>query len=586
MTLEKKIILSSFGPDMICAGIIFCYSFIPAKIITQLPFRFFTPIFIFLIALLVVLQFILAPITDHIIYSGTSKRLQEAESEKTDIHSRTKLFEDVMNLPLYCAIQTFVYFVIGALLIFAFYKQYMKINTLACYLSLLECLMGSIIASLYAYNYSLKISSGHACRLIKKGVDKEYLMKKKSFSLKIANQMELYIIVPMICAFIISNAVLVSGYLNYPFTELNYWIPRDIQIEHMALTCIVNSIVQIVLDTVFYRHISKSSNELIKILEEIENNDLTNANFIETDMSDEIAYNHYLSNRMLDMLRDTLAQFQNTASTLNESSINLSQISAETNATSLEQAAGTKEIVETMKATTELSHHIEEKISEVASLANITKEDVLKGNDVLSAYVEKIKLIEKSNSQTIEGIKALNTKINSIWEVVTLINSIADQTKIIAFNAELESNSVRQKSNNFKNVSNEVRRLANSTVDSTREIKDKITEIQKASENLIKCSLESTKQIHIGMNMVELLNQNFDNISRSANTNAASSYNIKELITQQTVSFDQIQTTLTQISNGIQRFTESTATINQTAATLQQHAFDLEEASKTGASND
>ena len=72
--------------------------------------------------------------------------------------------------------------------------------------------------------------------------------------------------------------------------------------------------------------------------------------------------------------------------------------------------------------------------------------------------------------ETISGIKMLGEKIESIWDIVNIINGIADQTKIIAFNAELEASAAGEAGKNFQIVATEIRRLADSTVSSTNEI--------------------------------------------------------------------------------------------------------------------
>ena len=169
----------------------------------------------------------------------------------------------------------------------------------------------------------------------------------------------------------------------------------------------------------------------------------------------------------------------------------------------------------------------------------------------------------------------LNEKVNSIWEIVTIINNIADQTKIIAFNAELEATSVRARERNFKNVANEIRRLANGTMDSTKEIKERINNIQTSSEELLHYSQNCTEQIKHGTDLANSLRASFMNISSSAQVNAQSSAEIKKRIQQEAQAFSQIVTTLQQISKSIESFSTSTRAIIDTSSVLQQNAQKL-----------
>jgi len=96
---------------------------------------------------------------------------------------------------------------------------------------------------------------------------------------------------------------------------------------------------------------------------------------------------------------------------------------------------------------------------------------------------------------------------------VSIISSITDQTKIIAFNAELEASSAGENSRNFEIVAAEIRRLANSTGDSTKQIKDQIQEIQRSSKELAKSKEEEQKSISQGTENANNLQEVFSRLS-------------------------------------------------------------------------
>src|SRR5208283_3144674 len=80
-----------------------------------------------------------------------------------------------------------------------------------------------------------------------------------------------------------------------------------------------------------------------------------------------------------------------------------------------------------------------------------------------------------------------------------IINSIADQTKLIAFNAALEASSAGEAGKRFGVVAVEIRRLADSVMDSTGEIEGKINETQEAINRLVIASEKGSKGIQEGM---------------------------------------------------------------------------------------
>ena len=229
---------------------------------------------------------------------------------------------------------------------------------------------------------------------------------------------------------------------------------------------------------------------------------------------------------------------------------------------SQDQSAAVKEIVATMHDSTELAGSIGEKIKAVTSLAEKSRDAVLSGSEALRDSVNDLLDIRKTNTETIEGIKALNAKINGVWDIVAIINNVADQTKIIAFNAELEASSSGEAGKNFHIVATEIRRLSDNIIDSIKEIKSVIDEIQKASDRLILDSERGTRQIDAGCESARSLEGGFQSIMGSSKATADSTHEILEYVSQMTLSSEQIFITLKQISQGIEKFSENTASIS------------------------
>lgn len=270
-------------------------------------------------------------------------------------------------------------------------------------------------------------------------------------------------------------------------------------------------------------------------------------------------------NLLMESLRLEMKEIKESTNVLNDSVNDLASSSKEVSSTSNQQAAGVKEIVSTMEDSDAMSKTIQQKVSDVAHLTDSTRENVKQGFTVIKASNEKMSEIKNTNAKTIEGIKSLSEQIKSIWEIVNIINAIADQTKIIAFNAELEASAAGDAGKNFEIVASEIRRLADNTVTSTREIKDKINEIQKSSDDLIFASESGTIRIDEGLDLSRQTSNIFTDILEFSEKSANSSHEIAMSINQQVSAFEQILITLKQISKGIEYFVSSTkSTTNST----------------------
>ena len=263
------------------------------------------------------------------------------------------------------------------------------------------------------------------------------------------------------------------------------------------------------------------------------------------------------------------------ASELFEEAQNLVVSAKENAATSQDQSAAVKEIVATMEDNTALSENVSQKVQDVSGVAVKTNNIVAEGVSFIAANMQQLNDIEETNLHTINGIKDLGDKIESIWEIVSLINSVADQAKIIAFNAELEASSAGEAGKNFHIVATEIRRLADGIIDSTKEIKGRITEIQESSDELILSSESGSEKIHAGVENAKNLEERFASIKNASEVTAESAENITSIIQQQAISTEQILITLKQISSGVENFTMATDNISRASEKLKTIAVEL-----------
>lgn len=571
-SFEHEATVKSFLPDICGAVIVFIYSLFSTKFSIEV---FLDALKVFL-GILIFFQFGLALITDHLCYHKISTRIKSFYTSKSTVTERTHLFDEIIQYPFFTALMTFFYFFVGSCIIayylYAGLNQPLNITGLF----IIEALFGTYFTSIFAYTFCSKIVSKIGIDIINAGIEKDYVMKKKFFGIRFNMKVLLFVTLPCIFTCIINCAVLIAGY--YPFEVSSIIGNGDMQTNRMLNTILINSIVMFLSILFFYNDINAKNTRMTEVLSTI-TTDFSKITPIETDISDEFSFNHYLANQIISMLRGILFQTEQFGKTIAESSSDLMRIANETESTSVEQSTGIKKIVSTMENATNLSHNIENRIIEVTEIAKQTVEKVNTGSELLSKSLSSISAIADSNEVTIQGIKNLNNKINQIWEIANIIDSISDQTKIIAFNAELEATTEIGESKNFKNVANEIRRLANSTMDSTREIKAKISAVQKSSEQLIKASQESTDLIRKETELSESLENKFTNINNSARYNSTSSNEIKYLVEQQTKAFDQIVNTLHQISTSVQGFSKSTRSLIETSRNLQENVNLIESAS-------
>ena len=169
--------------------------------------------------------------------------------------------------------------------------------------------------------------------------------------------------------------------------------------------------------------------------------------------------------------------------------------------------------------------------------------------------------IIKDGEKNIDDIVKLGEKSQEINTVMEIINNIADQTKLIAFNAALEASSAGEAGKRFNVVAVEIRRLADNVMESTSDIAKKINEIQESINLLIMSSEKTSIEMSQGKEAQSETIGILQNILEGAKINTEASKQISISTHQQETASEQVVIALKEISEGS---TQNAKAIDQT----------------------
>jgi len=220
-----------------------------------------------------------------------------------------------------------------------------------------------------------------------------------------------------------------------------------------------------------------------------------------------------------------------------------------------EQTASIVKIESAINESAGIAAEIFEKTNSVAAIASKMEEDVLKGFTVLGKNVLKMGDIKEKNSGVINGIISLGNKVSNIRDIVRTINTITDQTKVIAFNAALEAASAGDTGKRFAVVAAEINRLADNIDVLTRQIREQVEEIRSSSSSLIVYSEEGSDRIAEGYKLIKDLEDVFIEIRAGAEITSNQAHAITVFTKQQLKSSESIGDAVTSVSERVKQFT-------------------------------
>ncbi|MBN8704420.1 MAG: methyl-accepting chemotaxis protein [Bacteroidetes bacterium] len=277
-----------------------------------------------------------------------------------------------------------------------------------------------------------------------------------------------------------------------------------------------------------------------------------------TSVVDGIKQNGIELSGMTEDINGTLSKFSESASTL-------SAAVAQTTSAMEEMAASSRNI----SATT----------GSVVAIARQSQTRALDGLEEFKAFLKKMEEIRAKNDNRSHDIVSLGKKAARITEIMTIINHINEQTKLIAFNAALEASGAGEAGKRFSVVANEIRRLAENVQESTEEIKMMISEIQQSTGELMKGTAEANSSIQTGVNQVKEIVNSMNLFVDEAKNTTESAQQISYSTQQQLSAAEEIVTTLHDISLTASQFAEMSTDLANTAERLNSMSVQLVEMS-------
>lgn len=267
-------------------------------------------------------------------------------------------------------------------------------------------------------------------------------------------------------------------------------------------------------------------------------------------------------NQMLDLIVYLIRQTQESSKRLAGSSNDILSATEQQASGSAEQAASISETTATMEELASTYRQIAENADQVVTMAEASLGSAENGQAAVSNTLSAMEEIKSRTQASANKILALGERSQQIGQVLSIINGIADQTKILALNAAIEAARAGEAGKGFSVVAIEIRKLAESVVDSTAEISGIMTEIQSSANDLVISTEQELRQVQTGVDLAHTTGDSLDRILELVEQTTVAAKEISAATQQQKSATDQV----------VKAMREVAAVAQQTAAGSRQVA--------------
>jgi methyl-accepting chemotaxis protein len=289
--------------------------------------------------------------------------------------------------------------------------------------------------------------------------------------------------------------------------------------------------------------------------------------------------------RMIAGLRDLATKIRDSATGVASGSSQMAGASNESAKVSVEAARAIDEVTSTMhemsinvqnvvkstqlqsSSVAETSASIDQMVASIQRVADTartlleicqrSREEVHRGIETMDKATNGLTRTSSAIRSSAEIIDVLGRRADEIGKIIEVIDDLAEQTNLLALNAAIEAARAGEHGLGFAVVAEEVRKLAEKSTQSTKEISDLIQGIQKEAREAVENMEKSTTMVQQGLELGSELNVALTKISDVVSEVYKYAQQIGGATNEQSAGS-------TQIGKATSRLTEITREINST----------------------
>lgn len=358
----------------------------------------------------------------------------------------------------------------------------------------------------------------------------------------------------------------------------------------LSIVCVI---IALILGMLISRQISGTIRNIMRQLRKVSHGDLTVHLSIKT--KDEFGLLCASVNDTVEHMKGLIRDVNDVSQQVGEAAMNVAKASGTFLETSQDIQSAVEEIESGVSRLDSGSDNcmnqmdmLSGKINNVSSNAIQIEQLTTQTNDTINTGISSVQTLTQSAEQTAEitrdvivSIGELEEKSKAISNIVSAINDIAEQTNLLSLNASIEAARAGEAGRGFSVVAEEIRKLADQCLESSRRISGIVEEIIGKTEEVVVTARQAEQVVSSQSDVVEDTTNSFRQIESLVGDLVLALQTISSNVQEMNGARNETLSAIESISDASTQTAECSSSVHVAAGTQLEAIQNLDEASQS-----